>query len=292
MRPCLKRVYKVDMINELIKKQISEYRPDLVITVKGEFVLPKTVEWIKKLGAFTVLWFNDDPQLFDRVSKHIATAYDYVFTSSEYCVEKYKEIGVRNVEYIAFACDPDVHRRIDLTEEDRRRYGADLCFVGARYPERVRVLRLLHDFNLDIWGPNWNRPLVDRRLWKRLRGKSMYGVEMVKVFNASKIVLNVHHNQMKMGGMKANMRVFEATGCGAFHLTDKPEGLEDLFKVGKELVCYEDESELRELVESYLNSPEERTAIAMSGQKRAYEHHTYTDRAKTILRRSFGSDIA
>jgi spore maturation protein CgeB len=44
------------------------------------------------------------------------------------------------------------------------------------------------------------------------------------------------------------MRTFEAIGYGSFLLTDYTYGMEMLFKVGEELVFYDDADELVELV--------------------------------------------
>ena len=38
-----------------------------------------------------------------------------------------------------------------------------------------------------------------------------------------------------------NMRLFEATGCGAMLITDAKQNLGDLFSVGVEIVAYRDE---------------------------------------------------
>lgn len=277
-------IFGLNKVNEILVNEASEYNPDLILTLKGEYIFPETIERIReKLGTFTALWFPDDPQLFDDLSRHIAPPYNYVFTSSVKCIPKYKELGVKKVEYMAFACDPALHRRVKLTEDEKERYTCDLCFVGTWFPERGSVLKHLHNFNLHVWGGYWSQLWVSPRMWRCIKGSRRSVPEMVKVFNASKIVLNVHRDKMKYGGTKANARVFETTGCGAFHLTDRPEGIEELFRVGKELVCYESVDELIELVNYYLSSSKEREAIAKRGQKRAYEEHTYTHRVRRIL---------
>ena len=104
---------------------------------------------------------------------------------------------------------------------------------------------------------------------------------MVKVFNASKIVLDIYDPAIR--GYEVTLRTFEATGCGSFILTERGYALDELFRIGKELVCYNDEDELQELIEYYLDANDERNEIAARGQERAYKEHTNEKRMKFII---------
>lgn len=282
------RTLESRVANLKLKRDVVSFEPDVVITIKGETVLPETIEWIKQnLGIPTILWFPDDPTGFDGVSKNIAPDYNFVFTNSVDCVPRYKEIGVDKVEYIPFACDPTVHKRVSLKEE-KRKYENDLCFVGSWTPEREKMLELLTNFKMQIWGGGWSKRLAPTSSLRRLcTFKPIYLYEMVKLYNATKIGLNNHSRIMKYGGVMKyegmNLRSFEITGCGSFLLSDKVGGMEDAFKIGREIVCYQNEEELVELVEYYLNNPEERMKIAKRGQERAYRDHTYEKRMMRIL---------
>lgn len=265
-------------INEEIKRIAQRLSPDLVLSIKGEAVEPKTVEWIKsELGAETALWYPDDPRFFSSLVKYVAPSYNHMFTASEKAVDMYKEIGVGNVHYLPFACEPTVHRKVELRDEERKRYGADVVFVGTYCRRRAKLIRVLQKAGIKVmvYGPYWK--------YFKLGGNvddGIYGSEMVKSFNAAKMVLNIHVGDDLE--FKANMRTFEAIGSGAFLLTDKPYGLEKLFLIGKELITYEYEEELADLVEFYLDAKDEREEIALKGMERAYEEHTYEHRVKQI----------
>jgi spore maturation protein CgeB len=272
----------IKLCNIKLKKFCLQHKPDVLFTIKGETIFPWTIEWIKKrLKIPTILWFTDDPPLFERVSQYISPAYDYVFTSSEHFIPNYKQLGVKNIEYIPFSCDPSFHKKMKLTEEEKQIFGADLCFAGNFYPDRERILKHLLNFDIKIYGSHW-KSFADLDVVKKYNGYA-YGENLVKLFNATKIVLNIHSDKVKYDGIKANLRTFEATGCGSFLLTDKPQGLEDFFKIGKELVCYENLKELIELIEFYLENDKEREKIAREGQKRAYGDHTTIHRMKKII---------
>lgn len=273
----------IDRCNRRLLTVAQKHRKNIILVCKGEGISPSTITKIKEMtGAKAIFWMPDDPQLFHEISRNVAFAYDYILTSSEQCIPMYKYMGVKNVEYMPFMCDPDIHKRVELTKAEKEKYGSEVCFVGTCYPEREYYLNALKDFNLKIWGPGWNK-VSSSELSGKVMGEGVDPEIMVKIFNASAIVLNIHHAQMKYGGMKANSRVFEATGCGAFHLMDKTVGLESLFECGKEIECYEDRDELIEKVNYYLDNPEERELIASNGQKRVYKDHTVTKRMERII---------
>jgi len=264
-------------LNGRLRDTASKVQPDLLLSVKGETVFPETVTRIRKdLGVKTALWYPDDPRFFESLVKDIAPHYDYVFTASERAVKAYEKIGVRNVKYLPFACEPSIHRKVELTNEERKRLSSDVCFVGTYYPERGRIVGKLRGFGVSVYGPYWQ---FFRKGAKAHKG--IWGDEMVKAFNAAKIVLNIHIKEDLE--YKANMRTFEATGSGAFLLTDKPSGLENLFIPNKEVVCYNEKKEILELVEYYLDADDERASISLNGQERAYRDHTYEQRARKIL---------
>jgi len=274
----------IKLCNLKLKKFCLQYKPDALFAVKGEIIFPWTIEWIKKrLKIPTILWFIDDPPLFERISQYISLAYDYVFTNDESSIHNYKKLGVKNVEYLPFFCDPSFHRKIKLIDEENKRFYSDVCFAGGYYPDRERIIKYLLNagFDIKIYGSYWKR-FADLDVVKNYRGYAQ-GENLVKLFNATKIVLNIHSDKMKHTRQKANYRTFEATGCGSFLLTDRPNGIEELFSVGREIVCYDKLKELVELMNFYLNNRKEREKIASKGQKRAYRDHTAIHRMKKII---------
>ena len=97
----LANVFWLNRINNEIKRIAETFYPDLVLSIKGEAVKPKTVEWIREeLGAKTALWYPDDPRFFNSLVKYIAPSYDHVFTASEKAIDMYKDIGCRKVHLI------------------------------------------------------------------------------------------------------------------------------------------------------------------------------------------------
>lgn len=100
-------------------------------------------------------------------------------------------------------------------------------------------------------------------------------------FREAAINLNLVNGNAETG---LNMRHFEITAAGGFMLCyDQPE-LGELFEIGKECVVFHNEHDLLEKVRYYLSHPEERVAIAQTGQKRTLSQHLYSHRLEALLK--------
>jgi hypothetical protein len=83
------------------------------------------------------------------------------------------------------------------------------------------------------------------------------------------------------------MRIFEATGSGAFLLTEHFDNLARYFEIGTEIETFSDERELVDKIRHYLAHPEQRAEIAAAGQARCLRDHSMGSRLRdfdTIIR--------
>jgi hypothetical protein len=105
--------------------------------------------------------------------------------------------------------------------------------------------------------------------------------EMFEVFQLSKIVINVSRDDYPED---ANMRCFEAMGCGALLLTQKNTELEELgLYAGKHFITYQNDDDLIKKVEYYLQNDDERNSIAINGRKEVLINHTYKKRVEELV---------
>jgi len=195
-------------LNLRILHMCRRIKPELVLVIKGESVLPDTILKIRSHGVKTVLWSTDDPQFFNSLTKIIAPNYDHVFTCTRNALPLYHKIGVGNVEVLSYGCEPSIHRKLCEPEFSSKPY-IDVSFVGTFNRSRARIIKKLvnEKINVHVFGPYWRY-----FFYKRNAHGPVYGLNMTKIFNASKIVLNIHAN--KYYGL--NMRCYEVTGCGSF----------------------------------------------------------------------------
>ena len=264
-----------DINKNLVKTAIKE-KPDLILVIKGEIISPEALRELKTLGYPLALWFPDDPRYTNSYVKHVINLYDNVYVVSKETIKLYAQLGAKRVHYLPMACDPLVHNRIKPDELKKGLPTHNVCFIGTFSRHRAEIIKSLSKFQVNVWGSFW-------WLNPRIRNKHppVYGPEMVKVYNASKIVLNIHDPTDY--GIKTNMRLFEATGSGAFVLSDGEKGLKDLFEPKKEEVCYENSKDIVELVDYFLANPSERSKIATLAYNRAHTEHTYVNRVQNLL---------
>lgn len=286
-----------EKMNQSLLRKTREFKPDILFVLMGDTIFPETLKKIKAQGIITVNWFLDSVLASIRkdVAQEVSPFYDYFFIVDTEDVLNYIKIGARYIKTMPLACNPEVHKRVALSEAEKKSYGNDVCFLGTLEPRREKVLAQLADFDLGIWG-RWQEERPE--LKRCYRKQQLYGEEAVKIYNASKIVLDIPMPSAEKGaslfGTKASFtarpdefcltpRIFEVPACGAFLLTAENPYLDKLYEIGKEIICYRDEKELLELVKYYLSHPDQRKLIAQKGQRRALDDHTYERRLKEMF---------
>ena len=274
-------------INKNLVKKIAKFKPDILLVNGGWTISPDTIlEVRQESDIITVNWIADYPQRFGDYLKR-GPYYDFFLTSGTDALEKYRGEGNINGSWLPFACDPDIQRKLDLTEKETEKYSCDICFVGTNYPERSKILEALTDYDLGIWGIGWDKLPAAHPLKPYVRGGSVRPEEWVKIFNASKIALNISYSEDLAIDNKrfkmCNTRVFEILGCGAFQLMDAKEDAMELFKDREHMVFYRSVDELKSLVSEYLKNDKEREAIAAKGREEVLSKHTYKDRIDQMM---------
>jgi ubiquinone/menaquinone biosynthesis C-methylase UbiE len=155
----------------------------------------------------------------------------------------------------------------------------DCSFVGGiskLHIDSYRLLELLaKETPIEFWGYGVNTTAQDSPIRKRHRGEA-WGRKMFEIFSSSKIVINRHGEVAE--NYANNMRLYEATGCGALLITDHKDNLNEPFKIGKEIVTFRSPEECVALVNYYLANPKEAATIARAGQARTLRDHTYPKR--------------
>jgi len=108
-----------------------------------------------------------------------------------------------------------------------------------------------------------------------------------QVYRAAPINLNVTRYHLKTA---VNQRVFDVPAAGGFLLTDYRSCMDEMFEIGKEIVCYRGLADLNEKIRYYLERPGERAEIVRRGRERIAREHTYEHRALAMIEavRSFG----
>jgi spore maturation protein CgeB len=259
---------------------VDRFTPQLVLVILGNQLSPKTVQSLRaRTRAPVVCWCQDQMTTLGR-QYLIGSHYDAVFVKDRYLQDLFSRL-IRSTPflYLPEACNPRVHRPVNLTADDRRRYGCDVMMAGTLYYYRQEILAALHAFDVRVYGnrPGW----LLERLTARHAGREIVGDEKARAACAARVALNtLHYAEVDA----LNCRAFELAGCGAFQLIDSKAVLREHFRPGEEIESFSTVEELAEKVRYYTGHPDRALAIAQAGQRRAYREHTYEQRLAEILR--------
>lgn len=284
----LLKTYFSKLVNKKLIKLACDFKPDLCIIMKGQCIFPETISTIKAETKTMLFNINaDDPfnrnrgasSLYVRKSLSI---FDCYFIWKRLLIEPLIKRGAKRVEHLPFGFDPTMHYPVEASGHEKQIDGNDIVFVGNWDKERENWLREIKDFDLGIWGEDyWGSCCRDRNLRKLWRKKAMYGEEMSKVLNSSKISLNILRLQNK-GSI--NMRTFELPACKVFVLAERSLEAKEFFEEDIEAVYFSTPEELRDKVKYYLKHEEERNKIGQAGYQRCVTSgYSYLERAKKIL---------
>jgi spore maturation protein CgeB len=201
--------------------------------------------------------------------------------------------------YCQEAANSDIYKPYDLPVD------FDVTFVGQGYGDRPQIVKYLVDQKIDVrvWGTNWQfyaRPSLLRRTVRSIRsvvdpkrrgiamlppkilGEPLSDLEMVQMYSRSKINIGfsscgeTHKTGERI--LQVRLRDFEVPMSGGFYMVEYMPEIEEFFKVGKEIVCYDDSKDLADKIKFYLAHDAERESVRKAGYERALHDHTWKKR--------------
>lgn len=265
-------------VNEVYYNLATTLQPDIVLSLKGETLLPAYIKKIRKdVGSKTMLWYPDDPRFFGSLAKHISPHYDVVFTSSQNAISLYNKIGVTNVHRLPFACDPEVHN--DKEAEHFRINKA--LFIGTFSFGRYKFIKELirSGIPIDLIGSKWPATLS-----KYVVSHAIFGKQYVSALRSYSVVLNIHQ-EINYG---PNMRTFETTGSGGLLLSDKAEDIATFFDEDREIQLFDSVDGARRKIKNIIEGKGTFNDISTRAMNKCHEKYTYEARAKEILNWAIG----
>lgn len=162
----------------------------------------------------------------------------------------------------------------------------DISFIGQKHGRMPdgRFLRseivnafLAAGLPVDLFGNYWDG-------YENWHGYIADYQEIIKVFNQSKICLNLsnpwHHGTMP----QIKGRHFEIPQTGGFQLCTPADDLDSYFVEDKEIVVARSVQELVDKARYYLDHTDEREAIAAAGHRRMLQEHQWHHRLESIFK--------
>lgn len=261
-------------------KYLLKLRPDhLLIFGSNVSVLPQTLRRIKQQLKISISLWEENLRFWLPFQAGSLKCYDHIFVMDSYAIPLLKgPAELHNVHFLLAGCDPEVHSPLNLTTQEQNNLGADLCFIGTGYPNRRNLFEQLVDYELKLWGEGWDESPA---LLSFFRNETVYGIKKSKIYNASKIVLNLQGPHIQINGV--SNRIFEVAACGGVSISEYKPDLINCFEPDKEIILFKDADDLRAKVDYYLTHPDKLAAIGQAAHQRALAEHTYDHRVQVIL---------
>ncbi len=275
-------------IETRLMQRIDRFSPEVILVLLGNEFSPKTASLVRKRTRAPLVCWCQDQMTTLRRQYLLSCGYEAVFVKDRYMQDLFSRMTrTTPFYYLPEACNPRMHRPIELSGSDRETYGCDVMIAGTLYYYRQAILQQLVQqltgLSLKIWGskPDW---LVDR-LPGRHMGRAVHGDDKVRAALSAKICLNTLH-YAEVNGL--NCRAFELAGCGGFQLVTRVPALAEHFVPEAEVASFATIDELVEKTAYYLENPAAAAVIAEQGRMRAHRDHTYEHRLREILRIALG----
>lgn len=284
---------------DILEEQICLYKPDVFFAHHQKALKPEFIHRLKKLNPQIKLilsWDgigNFDLNLFSKA--------DILLTPLESFTNKYISLG-KNAHTLPFAFESGILDKLEAREKENISFIGSVHFREGGHQQRMELLKFLKkkinielylsgsiEFSNNIFSKEAlsilfrANPLnfIDLFTLGRSSKGRIFGLDMYnKLFN-TKIVLNNHVDSA--GNFGGNIRLFEATGCGACLLTDYKENLKNYFVIDKEVVVYRSQKECLEKAKILLNDEALRMEIALAGHRRTLENYNYRIRSLLFL---------
>ena len=299
LRPLHRFAAYIDRIklNRELLRVAGEFRPGIVLMVKGDAIFPRVISRLKQSGSPLLLCWDADSMLTPGRPEAVLTKlglYDLFFTvdSVELLPDDLRARMLernRNIFTVPLAANTLYYHPVPVSERRAEFLSGSVVFIGTINPARKEVLERVADLGLKIWAPQkspWGDWLKTGSLLEKTYQKGcVYGEELVQIYSTAGVVIDIHFLFTRPGVIpNVTLRVFEIPAAGGFVLTNFSPQLANLFKPDEEIVAYSSIDELREKTIFYRAHPRERKRIAENGRARVLHDHTFGHRLETILR--------
>lgn len=281
--------------NKQIREKIRTHKYDLIWIDKGIIIKEDTFKMIRKYSPRTkIVGYSPDYMC----ARHNQTRdffkslkyYDTFVTTKSYSVDDLKLLGCRDVYWVGNSYQEGFHKPYSLTEEEMKKYGCDVGFIGAWEEERCKSLIFLADngVKVKIWGSKEWKDICVKHKNLEFAGRELFDENYCKAICGCKISLCFLR---KMNLDLQTTRTVEIPACGSFMLAERTSEHLAMFEEDKEAAYFSSNEELLEKCRYYIQHEEARRQIAQAGYKRCINSgYSNYERIKTIINYVFSKE--
>jgi len=274
---------KIKTIKLIIAYHCAPYNKEILGKLKNADFIFTCTPGLKKsfedegLKVYMV-YHGFDNELLTKIDRKTDTSFNNLIFSGSLITGGFNHNA--RINLIESLLKEKINLTLYVTLENRYKIKAkQLIYILTNFLKKLNMQSITERVPIFEYGQTPVKSYSDILL--KSNNHPLYGMDMYKLFNNSKVVLNMHIDVA--GEYAGNMRMFEVTGMGSCLLTDNKKNMEDLFEAGEEVVVYDSPGDCIDKVRWLLENENERAKIARKGQKRTLESHTVEKRCKSII---------
>lgn len=259
--------------NKTIIEKIGSNDFNILWLDKCTHINKKTLQLVRKINSkISIIGYSPDdmmnPNNQTSQFRKALPYYDVFITTKSYNVPELSNLGCKNVLFIGNSFDPNIHKPIELSEEEENSLRSEIGFIGSYEDDRCQKMISLANagFKITITGKEWEGRCNHENI--EVRPKNLWALDYAKAINATTINLCFLR---KANRDLQTTRSIEIPACKGFMLAERTEEHKELFTENEEAVYFESESELIEKVRFYLNNKDAIKLISEKGYARCFE---------------------
>lgn len=258
-------------VNKKIRQAVKSEKFDIAWIEKGNTIWPKTLCFIKKKQPQAKLVSVSEDDMYARHNRSLYYTfglkyYDIVFTTKVYNLTELKLLGAKRTELFLDSYDKNVHRPMNLSDEDIKNFACDVGFIGSFENDRAEKMLFLTENGIKVvvWGNGWGA-WIGKNPNLIIKNQPLYSDDYAKAISATKINLCFLR---KINRDEVTSRSVEIPACGGFMLAERTKRHLEFFEEDREAVFFDTKEELLEKVKKYLSDEVERGQVSEAGRKK------------------------
>lgn len=282
-------------INRDFVAKAREFRPDVVFVYRGTHIEASALQAVRAAVPDCVLvgYNNDDPFAPAQpryLWRHFMAAiphYDLMLAYRHANVDAFRAAGARRVELMRSWYVADRNHPVELSDEEKSRFAADVVFVGHYEPDqRLDYLEEIvrQGFSLRLFGPTkyWAQPLAQSPLLRHLApARMVWGADYNRALCGAKIALCFFS---KLNRDTYTRRCFEIPATKTLMLSEYSDDVASLYREGFEADFFKNRDQMMEKIKLYVGDERARQRVADGGyQKVLSAGHDVDSRMRTLL---------
>ena len=261
--------------NQAVLREV-ERGADILWLDAADMIRAATLRRARQINEkLALVWYCEDDMMNPRLRTRQLDAslglFDLWVTTKSFNArpEELPSLGAEPVFFVNNSCDPALHCPVKLNEEERKKFGAAISFIGSF--EEPRAQSMLHlaqqGMEVRIWGNGW-AAWVGRHPNLRIENRPAYNEKFAKVVSASSINLCfLRHSNRDL----QTCRSIEVPACEGFMVHERNDEITALYREETEAAYFSTDNELADVCKLWLEREEQRNLVGKTARERTLE---------------------